>query len=153
MTPIVTASVEVPVINGVEAEAQNEVSTVTLKSPEVQPINGNKDDNDGNSPPESALEQLAKNLEATGKYRDMQNDVKEMDMIAFKVFTPSFEMSDYVIGLVESVIGKTTPEQQDFDLMLQIMGKRMMTKHRNQLKIMSNRVCFSLHIHSWWQTH
>lgn len=152
VTPIVTAAVEVPATNGVEAEAQNEVSDVTLKSPEVQPINGNEDDNDGNSPPESALEQLAKNLEATGKYRDMQNDANEMDMVAFKVFTPNFEMSDYVIGLVESIIGKTAAEQQDFDLTLQIMGKRMMTKHLNRLK-MSNRVCFSLRIHSWWQTH
>lgn len=72
---------------------------------------------------ETALENLAKNLETIGKYKDMQNDVKEMDMIAFKVFTPDFVKSNYVIGLVEAVIGKNAPEQQDYDLTLLIMGK------------------------------
>lgn len=73
--------------------------------------------------PKSALENLAKDLDTTGKYKDMNNDVKETDMIAFKVFTPSFEKSDYVIGLVESIIGKERPDQQDYDLALSIMGK------------------------------
>ncbi|XP_055301361.1 uncharacterized protein LOC129567971 isoform X3 [Sitodiplosis mosellana] len=128
VTPIVNTAVETPVTNGVEAEAEPEAqiqaSNVTLEPPEVQPINGNNADN-GNLPlekAEPALEQLAKNLETIGKYKDMHNDVKEMDMIAFKVFTLNFEKSDYVIGLVESIIGRTTPEQQDYDLMLQIMA-------------------------------
>lgn len=73
--------------------------------------------------PKSALENLAMDLETTGKYKDMNNDAKETDMIAFKVFTPSFEKSDYVIGLVESIIGKERPDQQDYDLALSIMGK------------------------------
>lgn len=72
---------------------------------------------------ETALETLAKNLEQMGKFKVMENDVKETDMIAFKVFTPNFEMSEYVIGLVEAIIGKSTPEQQDYDLKLLIMGK------------------------------
>lgn len=73
--------------------------------------------------PKSALENLAEDLETIGKYKDMNNDVKETDMIAFKVFTPNFEKSDYVIGLVESIIGKERPDQQDYDLSLSIMGK------------------------------
>lgn len=73
--------------------------------------------------PESALEQLANQPETISKYNDMTNDVKEMDMIAFKVFTPSFEQSNYVIGLVEEIIGRTTVDQQDYDLVLQIMGE------------------------------
>lgn len=72
---------------------------------------------------ESALEQLANNPEAISKYSDMPNDVKEMDMIAFKVFTPNFEQSNYIIGLVEAIVGRTTADQQEYDLVLQIMGK------------------------------
>lgn len=71
---------------------------------------------------EPALEKLAKELEASGMYKVMQNDVKEADMIAFKVFTPNFEKSAYVIGLIESIIGKNTSEQQDYDFTLLIMG-------------------------------
>lgn len=73
--------------------------------------------------PESALQQLANQPEAISKYNDMTNDVKVMDMIAFKVFTPNFEQSSYVIGLVEEIIGRTTTEQQDYDLVIQIMGE------------------------------
>lgn len=73
---------------------------------------------------ESALETLARDLEASGKYKVMQNDAKETDMIAFKVFTPNFEKSEYVIGLLETIIGKNTPEQQDYDLGLLIMGNQ-----------------------------
>lgn len=73
----------------------------------------------------SALEQLANQPETINKYNDMTNDVKEMDMIAFKVFTPNFEQSNYVIGLVEEIVGRTTPDQQDYDLVLQIMGKNI----------------------------
>lgn len=126
MSPVVKTAAENTVTNGVETEVQVELSKVSIESSEVQPLNGNNVD-EGNlslEKPESALEQLAKNLETIGKYKDIDNDVKEMDMIAFKIFTPNFEKSDYVIGLVESIIGRNAPEQQDFDLMLQIMGKR-----------------------------
>lgn len=81
-------------------------------------------DDQSNKAPESALEQLANQPEAISKYTDMTNDVKEMDMIAFKVFTPNFEQSDYVIGLVEAIVGRTSPNQQDYDLVLQIMGTK-----------------------------
>lgn len=73
----------------------------------------------------SALENLAKNIDEIGKHKDMNNDVTEMNMIAFKVFTPTFEKSDYIIGLVESVIGKNTSEQRDYELVLQIMGMKI----------------------------
>lgn len=73
--------------------------------------------------PESALEQLAKQPEVIANFKDMTSDVKEMDMIAFKVFTPNFEQSDYIIGLVETIIGRNTSDQQDYDLVLQIMGR------------------------------
>lgn len=127
MSPVVKTAAENTVTNGVETEVQHELSKVSLESStEVQPLNGNNVDEDNLSleKPESALEQLAKNLETIGKYKNIDNDVKEMDMIAFKIFTPNFEKSDYVIGLVESIIGRNAPEQHDFDLMLQIMGKR-----------------------------
>lgn len=127
MSPVVKTAAENTVTNGVETEVQHELSKVSLESStEVQPLNGNNVDEDNPSleKPESALEQLAKNLETIGKYKNIDNDVKEMDMIAFKIFTPNFEKSDYVIGLVESIIGRNAPEQHDFDLMLQIMGKR-----------------------------
>lgn len=71
-------------------------------------------------PKETALEQLAKNLETVGKYRTLDNDIKEYDMIAFKVFKPTFEMSNYVIAMVEEI---SRNEGADFDLVLLIMGK------------------------------
>lgn len=75
-----------------------------------------------NGASESALEKLAKNAEEIQKFKDMNNDVNEMDMIAFKVFTPSYEISDYAIGLVEKIIGNESHNKQDYDLVLQIMG-------------------------------
>lgn len=73
------------------------------------------------TPPESALENLAKNLEAIGKYRQLQNDVKVHDMIAFKVMTVDFQISDYVIGLIEQLHGDTSIPS--YDLTLLIMGE------------------------------
>lgn len=70
---------------------------------------------------ESALENLAKNLEATGKYRELQIDVNVNDMIAFKVMTADFQISGYVIGLIEELIGNTS--DPSYDLTLLIMGK------------------------------
>lgn len=88
------------------------------------PKNTNDEDMETSSEkPLSALEILAKDLESIGKYKDMNNEVKETDMIAFKVFTPSFEKSPYIIGLVESIIGRESPDQQDYDFALTIMGK------------------------------
>lgn len=71
-------------------------------------------------PKETALEQLAKNLETVGKYRTLDNDIKDYDMIAFKVFKPTFEMSNYVIAMVEEI---NRNEGTDYDLVLLIMGK------------------------------
>lgn len=70
---------------------------------------------------ESALENLAKNLEAIGKYRELLTDVKLNDMIAFKVMTEDFQISDYAIGLVEELHGDTS--NRSYDLTLLIMGK------------------------------
>lgn len=108
-----------------------EVNTASETLAPAQQMNGNAVENgngvevEPSDKEEPALEQLAKNLETMGKYRDLDNDIKEMDMLAFKVFTPSFQKSDYVIGLVETIIGKDNVEQQDYDLALQIMGKRI----------------------------
>lgn len=82
------------------------------------PIGPKQPDSEG-----SALENLAKNLEKTGKYREMQSDVKVNDMIAFKVMTPDFQVSDYAIGLVEDLEGDTSAS---FDLTLLIMGKTLL---------------------------
>lgn len=72
-------------------------------------------------PQTSALESLAQNLEAIGKYRDMEHDVKVNDMIAFKVMTADFQISGYVIGLVEELNGDLST--RSYDLTLLIMGK------------------------------
>lgn len=71
-------------------------------------------------PKETALEQLARNLETVGKYRTLDDDVKEYEMIAFKVFKPTFELSNNVIAMVEEI---NRNEGGDFDLVLLIMGK------------------------------
>lgn len=97
-------------------------------TPETKPLDDSETENKletSMEKQEPALETLAKNLEQMGKFKVMQNDIKETDMIAFKIFTPNFEKSEYVIGLIESIIGKNTPEQQDYDLALLIMGKHM----------------------------
>lgn len=70
---------------------------------------------------ESALEGLAKNLEAIGKYRELQTDVKVNDMIAFKVMTADFQISDYIIGLIEELHGDVS--SASYDLTLLIMGE------------------------------
>lgn len=102
-------------------------SATNVRTSETDVLNGKVEpitvDDQSNNVPESALEQLANQPEAISKYNDMTNDVKEMDMIAFKVFTPNFEQSNYIIGLVEEIVGRTTTDQQDYDLVLQIMGK------------------------------
>lgn len=102
-------------------------SATNVRTSETDALNGKVEpitvDDQSNNVPESALEQLANQPEAISKYNDMTNDVKEMDMIAFKVFTPNFEQSNYIIGLVEEIVGRTTTDQQDYDLVLQIMGK------------------------------
>lgn len=108
---------------------ENGSATNAQSSSEAEVLN-EKDDpiavhNPSNNVPESALEQLANQPDTIEKYNDMTNDVKEMDMIAFKVFTPNFEQSNYIIGLVETIVGRTTADQQDYDLVLQIMGKCM----------------------------
>lgn len=72
---------------------------------------------------ESALESLAKNLEATGKYRELKTDVKVNDMIAFRVMTADFQISGYVIGLVEELHGDVNVPS--YDLTILIMGKSL----------------------------
>lgn len=116
-------------------EKISSVDSTPVDTHETKHLNGNGHENEIESrmktseifekteTKESALEILARDLEASGMYKVMQNDAKEMDMIAFKVFTPNFEKSEYVIALIESIIGKNTPEQQDYDLTLLIMGE------------------------------
>lgn len=77
--------------------------------------------------PESALEQLAKNLETVGKYKELIEEAKPNDIIAFKVFTPNFEKSGYVIGLVESINIRNDPN--DYDLILSIMAGSVHIEH------------------------
>lgn len=77
--------------------------------------------------PESALEQLAKNLETTGKYKELIEEAKPNDIIAFKVFTPNFEKSGYVIGLVESINTRNNPN--DYDIILSIMAGSVHIEH------------------------
>lgn len=76
---------------------------------------------------ESALEHLAKNLETTGKYRELTEEAKPNDIIAFKVFMPDFQKSDYVIGLVESVNKRDKPN--DYDIIFTIMAGSVHIQH------------------------
>lgn len=71
----------------------------------------------------SALEQLAKNLDNMTNYKTLQNNVNLNDIVAFKVFMPSFELSEYIIGMVEAVENKNAMNDGDFELTLLIMGK------------------------------
>ncbi|XP_031634945.1 uncharacterized protein LOC116348174 isoform X2 [Contarinia nasturtii] len=100
-------------------------TNTSSKSIDVVQINGDDAEikNAPNEKEEPALEHLAKHLETIGKYREIDNDIKEMDMIAFKVFTPNFQKSDYIIGLVESII--------EHDLILQIMAGSNQIAHLN----------------------
>lgn len=111
-----TTMAELPLATNAQIEASENNS---LTNGQNKP-NENEEKTKKDSEP--VLEQLAKNIETLDKYKDMKNVVKQMDMIAFKVFTPNFEKSDYVIGLVESIVGETTSNPQDYDLILQIMG-------------------------------
>lgn len=120
-TTINAANAEHVTENG---SAPNTQSSEVDANDKIEPI---AVDDQPNTAPESALEQLANQPEAISKYNDMANDAKEMDMIAFKVFTPNFEQSNYVIALVEEIIGRTTADQQDYDLVLQIMGKSLIS--------------------------
>lgn len=111
--------------------------------------NGIKNNDTQPEPKESALETLAKNLETSGKYEEMTDAPKEMDMIAFKVFTPDFQKSDYVIGLAEKVIGEVIPGRHDYDLLIQILGKIYTTIPKRRFRYL----CFCLYISSWRKLH
>lgn len=73
----------------------------------------------------SALEQLAKNLDEMGKQNPLLNEVNPNDIIAFKVFMPSFQLSEYIIGMVESFEDNHKIDERDFDITLLIMGKNI----------------------------
>lgn len=76
---------------------------------------------DGDQAEESALEKLAKNLEKDGKFHTLDTNVKIDDFIAFRILSPEFSLSDYVIGLIEQLHGDI--EARNYQLTLQIMGK------------------------------
>lgn len=90
------------------------------------------DENDStvasNGKKESALENLAKNLESIGKYKELtcghSDNVKQNDIIAFKVLGTDLKMTDYIIAMVEDVEKKRgdNVDQMDYDLILLIMG-------------------------------
>lgn len=71
----------------------------------------------------SALEQLAKNLDEMSNHKPLLNDVNQNDIIAFKVFMPTFELSEYIIGMVESFERNNAINEGDFEITLLIMGK------------------------------
>lgn len=110
---------ETPASNSDNTQEQNGVMEVTVSSDGVDQ-NATEQMVQG-----SALEQLANNLEATGKYRTMTDEVKENDMIAFKVLTPDFQQSGYIIALVEAITKQENAgtKQTDCNFTLLIMGK------------------------------
>lgn len=119
-------------IEEIQKDKNKENGTECHTSTEIIQLNGSAVEDKGASSEKQqpALEHLAQNLETIGKYKDMENNVKEMDMIAFKVFMPNFEKSDYVIGLVESIIGRQSSDQNDYDLTFLIMGKMIVLKKK-----------------------
>lgn len=135
---VVDTSVDITMEITKKNDIENNIPSETLA---IQQINGNAQQKELAAEPiksseeksEPALELLAKNLETSGNYKDMHNDMKEFDMIAFRVLTKECEKSDYVIGLVECIIGKMTDEQQDYELELQIMGKFSFRKKINKI--------------------
>lgn len=58
-----------------------------------------------------------------GTHQPLGSDVKATDLIAFKVFTPEFTASGYVIGMVDHVERRNSNNADDFDLSLSILGK------------------------------
>lgn len=134
-----TKLIAVP-IEEIQKDKNIENGTESCVSTEIIQLNGHEVEDKGASSEKQqpALEHLAQNLETIGKYKDMENNVKEMDMIAFKVFTPNYEKSDYVIGLVESIIGRHSFDQNDYDLTFLIMGK---INIKNTVVIYCNQRC------------
>lgn len=78
---------------------------------------------------ESALDQLAKNFETVGKYRPLDADLKVNDMIAFRVMTTDFRLSDYAIGMIEEIDGDVS--SADCNFTIQIMGNFNLTEQKN----------------------
>lgn len=139
MERVVDASVDIAMEITEKNDIENNIRSETLA---IQQSNGNAQQEESAAEPtksseensEPALELLAKNLESIGNYKDMHNDMNKFDMIAFKVLTKEFEKSDYIIGLVECIIGKMTDEQQDYELELQIMGKVFIWEKNKKIK-------------------
>lgn len=77
----------------------------------------------------TALEALAQNSEQLDSFARMEpkTPIKIGDIIAFKVFTPSLEISNYIIALVEVVHIPSDKSfdtiNMDYDLTIEIMGR------------------------------
>lgn len=74
----------------------------------------------------SALEKLAENTEQmdTFKLLEKTDEIKEKDIIGFKVFTmPMFAKSGYVIGLIEQV--DSTGGPGNTELTMEILGNNL----------------------------
>lgn len=81
---------------------------------------------------EPALEILARNLDISDKCKELLGEAQQNDIIAFKVFTPDFQMSNqHVIGLVDSVIKRDSAVNRtdDYDLILTIMAGNSQIEH------------------------
>lgn len=77
----------------------------------------------------TALEALSQNNAQLDNFAriDPKSPIKNGDIIAFKVFTPSLEVSNYIIALVEVVHIPSDKSfdtiNMDYDLTIEIMGK------------------------------
>lgn len=100
-----------------------EITVIEMGKKEMDvPVETESNENEG-----SALENLAKNLDSTGGYKNLMGEAKANDIIAFKVFKPNFEKSDYIIGLVETINRRDNPD--DYDLILTIMAGNAHVEH------------------------
>lgn len=103
------------------------METTVIENSIPAAVSSNNQEMATDAEPESALEQLAKNLETIGKYKELIEEAKPNDIIAFKVFTPNFDKSEYVIGMVESINARNNPN--DYDLILSIMAGSLNIQH------------------------
>lgn len=118
-TPLAPSSSPLPNMNVIETEIPT-----PLPLPDASVSN-----NESTTAP-SALEELSKNTETMEKLESIGANslLKTADIIAYKVFTPSFEKSGYIIAIIEEIHipdGETLETVgMNYDLTVDILGKR-----------------------------
>lgn len=115
------SSKEVTMTSPQKQEPEDLQSPTTLTSVTkdlIKPVS-DKDD----VPTKTALQMLSENSEAFESFAKVgSSPLKTGDIIAFKVFTPSLEISDNIIALIDEVHISDDNPGLDFDITMEIMG-------------------------------